>query len=103
MIAKIFLIVILAGTLTSCSTDRTQSPAPAEPELPTLSATRWSHRTELFMEYPTLVRGEKTDFAIHLTDLVTYRPLAEGSAMLEFENAGKVTRFETKKPSRPGI
>ncbi len=100
---KICLIAILAGTLASCSTSQPQSPAPAEPELPTVSATFWSGRTELFMEHPELVRGETAAFAVHLTDLVTYRPLAEGLATLEFENAGKVTRFESGRPSRPGI
>ncbi|MBP1598244.1 MAG: efflux transporter, family, subunit [Acidobacteria bacterium] len=100
---KLCLIAILAGTLASCSTSRPQSPAPAEPELNAVSATLWSGRTELFMEHPELVRGETAGFAVHLTDLVTYRPLAEGLATLEFENAGKVTRFESNRPSRPGI
>jgi len=103
MKGRLWLIMILAGTLSSCSTSRPQPPAHVEPELPTISATRWGGRTELFMEHPELVRGETAAFAIHLTDLVTYRPLAEGLATLEFENAGKVTRFESSRPSRPGI
>jgi membrane fusion protein, heavy metal efflux system len=100
---KLWLIVILAGMLESCSTSQSQVPAPVEPELPAVSITRWSNRTELFMEYTELVRGEKTAFAVHLTDLTTYRPLGEGQATLEFESGGKVVRFDSKAPSRPGI
>ena len=97
------IVLILAATLASCSTNRPQTPTPAEPEVPTASATLWGGRTELFMEHPELVRGETAGFAVHLTDLRTYRPLAEGLATIEFEKAGAVTRFESSKPSRPGI
>ena len=87
---QVCLIVILAGMLTSCGTSRSQATAPADPALPTISATLWGARTEVFMEHPALVRGEKAGFAVHLTDLVTYRPLREGLATLELENAGEV-------------
>jgi hypothetical protein len=93
MKGKIWSIATLAGALASCSMSRPQSPVPAEPVLPTVFATLWSGRTELFMEHPELVRGETTAFAVHLTDLVTYRPLTEGLITLEFENAGKTSRF----------
>jgi membrane fusion protein, heavy metal efflux system len=103
MKGKLFVIAMLAGTLASCSNSGSQSPPPAESELPAVSVTHWSGRTELFMEHPVLVRGETAGFAVHLTDLATYRPLAEGMATLEIENAGKVARFESNRPSRPGI
>lgn len=103
MKGKIWIILILAASLASCSKDQSQTTAPEEPQLPTVSVTLWSDRTELFMEYPELVRGENTAFAVHLTDLRTYRPLGEGTATIEFENSGKVARFESEAPSRPGI
>ena len=103
MNVKVLLIAMFAGALAACSTSQPQAPAPAEPELPTASATLWSGRTELFLEHPELIRGENAGFAVHLTDLATYRPLAEGLATLEFESGGKVARFESKAPSRPGI
>ena len=103
MKGKIWIILMLAGTLVSCAKNQPQATAPAEPELPTVAVTLWSDRTELFMEYPALVAGENAGFAVHLTDLATYRPLGEGTATLEFESGGQVTRFESKAPSRPGI
>ena len=103
MKGKIWIIMMLTGALVSCARNQPQATAPAEPELPALAVTLWSDRTELFMEYPALVQGENTGFAVHLTDLVTYRPLGEGTATLEFESGGRVTRFESKAPSRPGI
>ena len=100
MKSEIWLIVMLAGTLGSCNTSRPQAKAPAEPTLPMLSLTHWGERTELFMEYPELVRGGSTSFAVHLTDLATFKPLADGVATLEFEKDGKVMRFDSKRPSR---
>ena len=89
MKAKIWFIVMLAGTLASCNTSQPQTAAPAEPELPTLSVTLWSERTELFMEHPELVRGENAAFAVHLTDLATYQPLAEGSGDTRVREGGQ--------------
>jgi len=102
----ISLVVLLATMLVSCDTNdksSRQKPVSAEPELPANAVTLWSTRTELFMEYPEMVRGENSGFAVHLTDLATYRPLSSGLATLEFEQGGKVTRFQSKQPSRPGI
>ena len=103
MRGKIWIILMLTGALVSCAKNQPQAIAPAEPELPTVAVTLWSDRTELFMEYPALVAGENAGFAVHLTDLATYRPLGEGTATLEFEGGGQALRFESKAPSRPGI
>ena len=103
MKGNIWIIVMLAGLFASCANNQPQVAAPAEPELPTVSVTLWSERTELFMENPLLLRGENIAFSVHLTDLQTYRPLGEGTATLEFESGGRVSRFESKTPSRPGI
>jgi membrane fusion protein, heavy metal efflux system len=103
MKGKICIIVILAGTFLSCARNQPQSPAAAEPELPTIAVTLWSGRTELFMEYPALVAGQTAGFAVHLTDLSNFRPLSEGTATIEFNDGSRVSRFESKAPSRPGI
>jgi len=102
MKVKIGILLTLAGMMTSCSTNQT-AVIIDEPELPVNAVTLWSEKTELFMEYPEFVQDENSAFAIHLTDLITYRPLTEGLAILEFENADGVTRFESNNPSRPGI
>jgi RND family efflux transporter MFP subunit len=74
----------------------------AEPESPALAVTIWSERTELFMEYPPLVAGNKARFAIHLTDLSTFAPLRDGKVVVRFEG-NTITRFEVEGPSTPGI
>lgn len=73
------------------------------PERPVVAVTRWSDATELFLEYPMLVAGETSRFAVHLTSLETFRPLTEGRAVVRLSPpAGPATEFVTV-PSRPGI
>ena len=47
---------------------RTSAGTPA-PELPTRAVSHWTAVTELFMEHPPLVAGEKIRLAVHLDDL----------------------------------
>lgn len=86
-----------------CSSDGTERQAPMEPELPGLSITLWSAQTELFMEYPTLLRGENAPFSVHLTDLGNFRPLADAQVTLEMEKNGKISRFVSQTSPRAGI
>ena len=41
--------------------------------------TRWTDKTELFAEYPPLVVGETSRFAIHLTRLDPFKAVTEGT------------------------
>ncbi len=79
-------------------------PAPTAEEPPTIAVTRWTEKTELFMEYPSLVAGEKARFAVHLTDLSDFRPLTAGQVVIELRSpGGSVKTFSTDAPGRPGI
>ncbi|MFB3126125.1 MAG: efflux RND transporter periplasmic adaptor subunit, partial [Candidatus Acidiferrales bacterium] len=70
----------------------------------TIAVTRWTEKTELFMEYPPLVAGEKARFAVHLTDLSDFTPLTAGQVVIELRSpGGSVKTFSTDAPSRPGI
>ena len=72
-------------------------------EWPAVAVTRWTDRTELFMEYPLLVAGRSWRSAIHLTDLRDFSPLDEGEAIVVLRSAdGGVLEFRDG-PSRPGI
>lgn len=85
--------------------------APPEPtdEVPLdprerVAVTRWSARSELFMEYPELQVGNGSRFAIHLTDLASFQPLEAGRVAVELDHGdGTVERFVTDAPSTPGI
>jgi cobalt-zinc-cadmium efflux system membrane fusion protein len=75
-----------------------------EPESPTIAISRWSEKTELFMEHPPLVAGEKARFAIHFTDLKRFAPLTEGKVAVELRRGDStVQTFTAEGPSRPGI
>lgn len=80
--------------------------APPEPlesaEAPAVVETRWTERSELFLEYPPLVAGETSRFAIHFTDLTTFTPVRTGGAVVRLSGNGTQT-FEANAPGRPGI
>ena len=94
------LVVLLVGAACSRS-----SPPSAEAEEPqTLSVTRWTDKTELFAEYPPLVVGETSRFAIHLTRLDSFKALTEGHVEVHLRGgAGPAEVFRVDAPSRPGI
>lgn len=69
-----------------------------------VDVTRWSARSELFMEYPELQVGNSSRFAIHLTDLASFRPLEAGRVAVELDHGdGTVERFVADAPGVPGI
>ena len=71
-------------------------------EPPPIVETRWTARTELFVEYPPLVEGETSRFAIHFTDLATFAPVRAGRAAVRLTGREAV-EFVTESPGRPGI
>ncbi len=94
-------IVLLLFTA-SCS-----RPAPepaAEPEVEPLAVTQWTTKTELFAEYPRLVVGQTSRFAIHLTRLDSYKALMAGRVEVRLTGGtGPAEVFSADAPSRPGI
>jgi membrane fusion protein, heavy metal efflux system len=94
------LLITLAGT--ACN--RPASPEAETDQPPALSVTRWTERTELFAEYPPLVVGETSRFAIHLTRLADFKALTEGHVEVHLRGgAGPGEVFRVDGPSRPGI
>jgi membrane fusion protein, heavy metal efflux system len=94
--------VILSIALTGCKRGTTTSES--KNELPTLDLTHWTDKTELFMEYPVLVSGRTSLFAVHLTRLNDFAPVDQGRARVEFtpESGGQPTSLNGPPPSRPG-
>ena len=89
--------------LTACSSPDVET-ADLEPvdETPPVVETRWTERTELFVEYPPLVAGATSRFAIHFTDLATFEPVRAGRAVVRLTGAAD-TEFTVDAPGRPGI
>lgn len=69
-----------------------------------VEVTQWSDRSELFLEYPELQVGSDSRFAVHLTDLASFRPLEAGRVAIELDHGdGTVERFLADGPGEPGI
>ena len=71
-------------------------------ETPPIVETRWTARTELFVEYPPLVEGLTSRFAIHFTDLSTFEPVRAGRAVVRLSGATDA-QYAVDAPGRPGI
>lgn len=97
--------IVLAVTLVAgCSRAVSEEEAAAPEALEPLSVTLWTDRTELFAEYPPLVVGETSRFAIHLTRLDTFKALTEGHVEVRLTGGGGPDEsFPVDGPSRPGI
>jgi membrane fusion protein, heavy metal efflux system len=95
-------MVVIALVAAGCGRSDAPADAPEEPEA--LSVTRWTDRTEVFAEYPPLVVGRTSRFAIHLTRLDSFKALTEGNVEVRLQGgAGQPEAFRVDAPSRPGI
>ncbi len=78
-----YMWIVCAGLVLSSCRPGAQNEASAVPkstkEEPHKEAvSHWTTKTELFMEYPTLVAGVKGRFAVHFTSLQTFKPQKAG-------------------------
>jgi cobalt-zinc-cadmium efflux system membrane fusion protein len=99
MTARLLSILLCLAAIGAC---RRGTPPPPEDELPTVAVTLWTTKSELFAEHPVLVVGEEARFAIHLTDLTTFKPLTKGTVRVHLQGPRTET-FSADGPSRPGI
>jgi RND family efflux transporter MFP subunit len=68
------------------------------------SATVWTRRGELFMEYGTPEPGRPVRFAVHLTRLDGWQPVARGRVRLALTGPGaRSVETVADAPERPGI
>lgn len=66
--------------------------------------THFTDRTELFVEFPRLVVGEKSDFAAHLTRLADFRAITAGKVTVILSGGGQPDeKFAVDAASQPGI
>ena len=73
-------------------------------EPPPVVETRWTERSELFVEYPPLVEGRTSRFAIHFTDLESFEPVRAGRAVVHLRSGqNDAQEFSVEAPGRPGI
>lgn len=71
---------------------------------PPESRTTWATATTAFVEFPPLVRGEKSAFAAHLTWREDWRPVDAGTLTVTLSGGGAPEeRFSIAEVSQPGI
>lgn len=107
----VHLLVAMLG-VASCERAAPTTVAPQPPsDIAPVVVSRWTEVSELFVEFPPLVAGVPSRFAIHFTDLTTFEPVREGRATVRLtgvDAAGEVTpgdvvEFTVDEPGRPGI
>jgi cobalt-zinc-cadmium efflux system membrane fusion protein len=102
MALRTFGMLLLALLASGCGREDVEETA--ESELDPLTVTKWTDRSELFAEYPALVVGQTSRFAIHLTDLSNFRAVMSGQVEVRLEGGGAAAEtFRVDAPSRPGI
>lgn len=70
----------------------------------TESVTHFTRDTELFVEFPRLVKGETAEFVAHLTRLADFRPVAEGRLTVILSGGGQPEeQGEAEVSGTPGI
>jgi RND family efflux transporter MFP subunit len=98
--------LLLAGSLLSLvSACASPEPTPADPELLGGVITAWTDSTELFMEHPALIVGADGVFAVHLTRVSDFAPVANGPVTFRFtpRDGGEPVVIVQELPRAPGI
>lgn len=68
------------------------------------SVTVWQDSLEIFAEWDELVSGKEAALIIHVTDLLTFKPVTEGTlAVALMHDETKLNPVAVDKPVRPGI
>lgn len=97
-------LLLIALAMAGCQKPSQVATKSTEPEPHPESITNWTTKTELFMEYPPLIIGQTSRFAIHLTRLDSFKPLAKGSVEVRLTGErGIIESFKADAPSQPGI
>ncbi|MGM1056169.1 MAG: efflux RND transporter periplasmic adaptor subunit [Bacteroidota bacterium] len=104
-----YIIVVLAFLAMSCNENAEDAHAHdadgshVGEEIPRLSHTIWTDKTELFVEFPALIAGNPSRFAAHFTVLDKHQPVGEGSVTVSLIKGDKGIRNTAEEPSSPGI
>lgn len=99
---KAALVILVGLWLWACRGGAVKSDVLENPAAK--SVTRWTEKTELFLEFPPLVAKEVSRFSVHLTDLDSFKPLTAGRVVVELRAAdGGIESFDVEAPSRSGI
>lgn len=99
---RLFLLVAaIAGFLAACSHEHEQAAGHDEASI---AVTHYTGETELFVEFPPLVRGEDTEFVAHLTRLADFKAVSDGTLVVILSGGGQPEESgESGVSDTPGI
>ncbi|MDF1864475.1 MAG: hypothetical protein P1U70_06555, partial [Saprospiraceae bacterium] len=93
------LIVLITG----CQT-HSHDHATVEPEPTPFSFTIWSKTVELFVDFAPMIIGQESSLAVHFTDLVSFKPIESGKAIIQLlKNGNSVIEKTADAPNSPGL
>lgn len=72
-------------------------------EVPAISRTKLTDKTELFVEFPALVEGKTSKFAAHFTVLDKHRPVREGTVTVSLIKGDQGIRNTAEAPTAPNV
>ncbi len=99
------VLVAWLATMVAGGCGPTATPVPAadaDTEEAVVVVTQWTDTTELFLEFAPLVANRTSRFAIHLTNLDTFAPIADGRVVVSLDGDVSVSS-STDAPAVPGI
>lgn len=98
-----YIIIFILVLATACNSRKEREPADTESELQHadewITHTLYTDRYEFYIEHGPLEAGKESEFLVHLTDLVTYKPCSTGEVTLRVDAAPVIT----VAPAVPGI
>ncbi|WP_196888175.1 efflux RND transporter periplasmic adaptor subunit [Aureivirga sp. CE67] len=105
-----FLYIIIALAIVSCSPKAQEDHGHAHDangghfeETPRIDFTKWTEKSELFVEFPVLVVGKTSRFAAHFTTMKKHKPITEGKVTVSFISGNSGIKHTVNAPSSPGI
>lgn len=98
----ILLAAMAASLLSACSHEHEKEGAGHEEA--SIAVTHHTGETELFVEFPPLVRGEDAEFVAHLTRLADFKAVSEGTLVVALSGGGQPDETgESGISGTPGI
>lgn len=100
----IILVSCIVTLLVSCNTDKQDSNSHGHSHLEPLVYTIYTNKTELFVEFKPLIKGETSKFAAHFTTLgENFKAVTEGTVSLKLIGEKDQSSYKADNPSSPGI
>ena len=100
-IYALFMIPIILFILAGCGDDQQVI---EHEEHENVAVTRWTDKSELFMEYEELTAGQASEFITHLTVLKDFSPVTVGTVTYTFTSEnGETVQEIAEAPVREGI